>query len=191
MAALLPVALTQQTLRLSIDGTFFIGAARKLRIWLSKIGNPIRGHLQGRNMASVYDVAQHILDKTGPISTWKLQKLVYYAQAWSSVWLDRALFPSRIEAWANGPVCRELYDRHRGQFIIQAIDGGSAKNLPQDEIEAIDKVVDFYGRYNGQQLSDFTHSERPWIAAREGLSSGERCEREITLESMSEYYSSL
>ena len=37
-------------------------------------------------MASVYDVAAYILEKQGAMTTWKLQKLVYYSQAWSLVW---------------------------------------------------------------------------------------------------------
>lgn len=59
-------------------------------------------------MASVYDVATYILEKQGAMTTWKLQKLVYYSQAWSLVWDDDVLFPEEIEAWANGPVVREL-----------------------------------------------------------------------------------
>jgi len=65
-------------------------------------------------MANVFDVARYILKHTGPVTAWKLQKLVYYSQAWSLVWDVRPLFPERIEAWANGPVCPELYAQHRG-----------------------------------------------------------------------------
>jgi uncharacterized phage-associated protein len=36
-------------------------------------------------MASVHDVAAFIIEKLGPISAMKLEKLVYYAQAWSLV----------------------------------------------------------------------------------------------------------
>ena len=63
-------------------------------------------------MVDVKDVAQYILDKQGGMTTWKLQKLVYYCQAWSLVWDDEPLFPDDIEAWANGPVVRKLYDIH-------------------------------------------------------------------------------
>ena len=34
-------------------------------------------------------------------TSWKLQKLVYYCQAWSLVWDEEPLFEARIEAWAN------------------------------------------------------------------------------------------
>ena len=69
-------------------------------------------------MASVHDVAAAILERTGPIDTFKLQKLAYYCQAWHLVWDEEPLFKARIEAWANGPVVRALYDKHRGSYRV-------------------------------------------------------------------------
>ncbi len=37
-------------------------------------------------MANAKDVAQYILEKQGEMTSIKLQKLVYYTQAWSLVW---------------------------------------------------------------------------------------------------------
>jgi uncharacterized phage-associated protein len=59
-------------------------------------------------MASAHDVAAYILSRQGRMTAMKLQKLVYYSQAWSVVWDERPLFPEKIEAWANGPVVRDL-----------------------------------------------------------------------------------
>ena len=56
-------------------------------------------------MANVFDAAAYILEKQGAMTAMMLQKLVYYAQAWSLVWDQRPLFGNKIEAWANGPVC--------------------------------------------------------------------------------------
>ena len=68
-------------------------------------------------MATVHDVAAYILEHHGPMTAMKLQKLVFtYSQAWSLVWDEQALFPERIEAWANGPVVPALYDQHRRRF---------------------------------------------------------------------------
>jgi len=142
-------------------------------------------------MASVLDVAQYILRKHGPMSTWKLQKLAFYAQAWHSVWADHPLFADRYEAWANGPVSPALYEKHRGFFTISEISGRGPDSLSDDEKTSVDVVIEFYGKYNGQQLSDLTHSENPWKNARSGLAPGERCNEEITVESMAEYYGSL
>ena len=69
-------------------------------------------------MNTVFDVAVYILRKTGPISAMKLQKLVYYSQAWSLAWDESPLFINKIQAWTSGPVVRELYDVHRGMFTV-------------------------------------------------------------------------
>ena len=121
----------------------------------------------------------------------KLQKLVYYSQAWSVVWDERPLFPERSEAWANGPVVRELYDLHRGSFEVAEWPRGDAAKLSAEERTTVDSVLQFYGSRSAQWLSDLTHREQPWLAARRGLPDGERGNREITLSALEEYYSSL
>jgi uncharacterized phage-associated protein len=142
-------------------------------------------------MATVHDVAAYIIKKLGPISAIKLQKLVYYAQAWSLVWEERPIFRARIEAWANGPVVPELYRHHRGSFQVANWPLGDPNNLVADDQSTINAVIKFYGHKSPQWLSDLTHMEAPWIRARKGTASGEVCNQEITLASMAEYYSSL
>jgi uncharacterized phage-associated protein len=142
-------------------------------------------------MVSAHDVAAYILEQMGPVSAMKLQKLVYYAQAWSLVWEDRPLFRERVEAWAHGPVVPELYHEHRGQFDVRGWPRGDAARLCAADRETVDAVLGYYGNRNAQVLSDWTHSEEPWRRARAGLPDGERGHAEIPLDSMMEYYSSL
>ena len=141
-------------------------------------------------MASAHDVAAYILRKLGPMTAMKLQKLVYYCQAWSLVWDDKPLFQEEIQAWANGPVVRELYERHKGRYMVNAWDGDVDAFNPEER-ETIDGVIEFYGGKNSHWLSDLTHRESPWLEARQGLSPGERGENVISHASMMEYYSSL
>lgn len=141
-------------------------------------------------MATVHDVAAYILQKQGPMTAMKLQKLVYYTQAWSLVWDEKPLFTNRIEAWANGPVVRTLYDRHRGAFMVNRWDG-HPEQLTETERETIDAVLSFYGDKPSQWLSNLTHQEAPWVNAREGLGPTDRGGREITHAAMAEYYGSL
>ena len=150
------------------------------------------GHNQREaKMANVFDVARYILDKQGAMTTMKLQKLVYYCQAWSLVWDEKPLFTEEIQAWASGPVVRELYDVHRGIFTICSIPKGDIANLGDEEIATIDAVLEAYGDKPAQWLADLTHMEEPWNEAREGIELGDNCENEIALASMEEYYSSL
>ena len=139
------------------------------------------------------DVAAYILRKQGKMPAMKLQKLVYYAQAWSLVWDDKSLFRDRIEAWANGPVIRNLYKAHRGQYLLSSIPGGDPEKLDAVQRETVDAVLDFYGDKTSHWLSALTHMEVPWRDAREeaGLLSGQRGKARISNASMAEYYSSL
>jgi uncharacterized phage-associated protein len=142
-------------------------------------------------MVSAHDVAAYVLRTRGPLSAMKLQKLVYYSQAWSLVWDDRPLFGEPIQAWANGPVVRELYDLHRGRFELRDWPEGDADALDEDARATVDAVIGFYGDRSAQWLSDLTHRELPWREARQGLADGERGAREISLATMMEYCSTL
>lgn len=138
------------------------------------------------------DVADYILEKLGSMTAMKLQKLVYYSQAWHAVWEEEALFPERIEAWAYGPVVPALYRRHRGQFRVDpGVFHGAPEKLSDEQQESINRVLDFYGDKDPQWLSDLTHSEGPWKKVRQGMPFDERGSVEITLASMAEYYGSL
>lgn len=141
-------------------------------------------------MASALDVAAYILKKNGPMTAMKLQKLVFYSQAWSLVWDEKPLFDEKIRAWRNGPVVRELFAAHKGQFIVTSIPGKPG-NLTRQNRETVDAVLKFYGPKPSQWLSDLTHREAPWREARKGLHSDSNSDREITLEKMAEYYGSL
>jgi hypothetical protein len=55
----------------------------------------------------------------------------------------------------------------------------------------VDAVLDYYADRSAQWSSDLTHAERPWAEAREGLPPGSRGSREITLDSMADYYAGL
>lgn len=143
-------------------------------------------------MANVQDVAAYVLSKTGTIPAMKLHKLVYYAQAWSLVWNDKALFRERIEAWANGPAIPSLYRHHRGEYSVsRPWPHGSASNLTKDEKDTVKRVLAFYGGKPSQWLVNLTHQEQPWLIARGKLRPGERGTTTIALGDIAEYYSSL
>jgi uncharacterized phage-associated protein len=142
---------------------------------------------------SVFDVACYILHQLKQCTTMKLHKLLYYCQAWTLVWDERPLFHERIEAWANGPVIRELFIYHKGMFQISESDmsQGNEQLLSDRQRGNIDEVLRFYGSKSSQWLIDQTHLEAPWIDARKGLSQTERGNRVIENDAMYQYYSSL
>lgn len=143
--------------------------------------------------ASVLHAAKYILHELGETTCMKLEKLCYYAQAWSLAWDDVPLFDEDFEAWANGPVCPELYARHKGMFLIK---DGFFKDiedwewLPR-EIETFSAVLESYAGMEPHWLSDLTHQELPWKAARSGVPDGDPSRNIITKESMQMYYSGI
>lgn len=140
---------------------------------------------------SVFDVAAYILDKLGEMTTMKLQKLVYYSQAWSLVWDEKQLFPEPIEAWANGPVVKKLFSFHRGQYEIEFMPIGNKDLLSREETDTIDSVLEFYGNKKSQWLIQLSHMEEPWKNARLGMTDMDRGNNKVKLSDMAEYYSSL
>lgn len=144
-------------------------------------------------MATVFDVAKYILHKLGDMSTWKLQKLCYYSQAWSLAWTSEPLFREDFEAWSNGPVCPDLFSQHRGKFIVgeKDIARGDASNLSSEQRDTIDSVLEKYGNLAPYELREQSHAEKPWKDARGDLPVGERSDTVITKASMGEYYGSL
>lgn len=146
-------------------------------------------------MANIFNVAKYILERQGQISTWKLQKLCYYSQAWSLAWTENPLFNEDFEAWANGPVCPELFRQHRGQYMIVSSDipeslcdsGG----LTADQQDTINHVLEHYGNWEPYELREQSHSEAPWKNARGNLPSDAICNTVITKASMGTYYGGL
>ena len=142
-------------------------------------------------MANVHDVAAFILAQKSGMTAMKLQKLVYYSQAWSLVWDEKPLFLEKIEAWADGPVIPALYELHRGRFQVNTWPKGNPSNLSQAQRETIRAVLKFYGQKTSQWLSDLTHQEDPWKNARHGMAAGKRGNVVIGLAALAEYYSSI
>lgn len=159
-----------------------------IHVWVLQF---IKGKGERPKMANVFDAAKYILEKQGSMTTMKLQKLVYYCQAWSVVWDSKPIFNDKTEAWASGPVVPELYRAHKGQYQISRLAKGDIANLASEEEDTINCVLRFYGDRSAQWLSDLTHMEKPWNEAREGVPIGCNCDNEITLSSLEEYYGSL
>ena len=142
-------------------------------------------------MTSVHDAAAYILAEQGKMSTMKLQKLLYYSQAWHLVWAEEPLFDADFQAWANGPVAYEVYDKHRGRFSVDEWPWGDPDNLTVESKRIVDDVLEDYGPLAGHQLSRLTHSEEPWREARGDLGASERSGRVIEKERIRDYYTAL
>jgi len=147
--------------------------------------------MEPNNTQNVFDIAAFILSQKPPLPTPRLQKLLYYCQAWSLVWDEEPLFEQPIEAWASGPVIKALYEAHKGQFEMDLSDIpklGNPDTLTESQKETVQAVLRDYGNQSAQWIRDLIVMEKPWRDARKGLDDREGGGREMTLAAMAEYY---
>jgi uncharacterized phage-associated protein len=137
---------------------------------------------------SVHDVAALILETVGPTDTWRLQKLLYYGQAWHLAKYDEPLFDAEIQAWSKGPVTPTIYERHAGAFGVASWPLGRSRRLGARARNVIAYVVEQYGLLSGEELSRLTHAEAPWRLARAGLPADVRSTVPIDPVLMRDYY---
>jgi uncharacterized phage-associated protein len=138
-------------------------------------------------MYSVDDVAAAFLEELGPMTSMKLQKLCYYAQAWHLAEYDTPLFANPIEAWRDGPVVRALWDRTRGRSTVSEWSAGNAANVGPVR-RLIHRIAVRYGRLNGDDLSVLSHRETPWRDTRGDLDEVAISTDEISTGEMARYY---
>jgi uncharacterized phage-associated protein len=125
----------------------------------------------------------------------KLQKLLYYVQAWNLAINNQPLFDGKFEAWVHGPVNRQIYSRFVATKYMYSSAGRSdvlegQDNLLEDAQFVIDDVLELYAPFSGSQLEEMTHKEDPWLNARGDLAPSVRCETDISEADMKSFYSS-
>lgn len=144
---------------------------------------------------SALSIAEYFIDKANKdkkhITNKKLQKLVYYAQAWSLVLQDKKIFDEKIEAWVHGPAIKSIYVKFKPfgfSSIKKEADNAVIKSIPVSTQKLLDSVWNVYGGFDADYLEMLTHSESPWQEAREGLQSSENSENEISIKTMKVFY---
>lgn len=143
-------------------------------------------------MLTCYNVAEffiHLANNTGSyISNLKLQKLVYYAQAWYLGIYGTPLFEEDFEAWVHGPVIPALYREYKEFGWKPILKEVQEPELSEEIKSFLDEVASIYFSCDAYELERMTHQEDPWIQARGGLPIDTPCNEMISKESMREYY---
>lgn len=117
------------------------------------------------------------------VTNLKLQKILYFAQAYFVAKLNRTLFSDPIEAWNYGPVVGTIYHKYKenkNQPIILEMDDA---NISESDKVMLSKIWDLFGGYSASRLVDMTHEHKPWKTAFNGKL------KEISIESLRDYYS--
>lgn len=122
-------------------------------------------------------VANWFIDVSGrqgqEITAMKIQKLVYYAHAWSLALDNKPLVNERVEAWRWGPVFPDIYDaaKHFGSKPVTSrlsnfYDDPPVIDDSDYRISLLQKIWTLYGNYSAAQLSRMTHAPgEPWEKA--------------------------
>lgn len=142
-------------------------------------------------------ISWKFISQDSDISVLKLQKLLYYTEAWYlAINNMESLFEDDFEAWAHGPVCKRIFIRFKHQHgrtmydsILETDIAKDKLTLVPEEVELhIDNVLEVYGKYTGVQLEDITHKEDPWKIARGNLNSYESSSEVIPKKIIGDYY---
>lgn len=119
-------------------------------------------------MANVADIAQYINSQFWELSKVKLQKLLYFAQAWSLGKNDQELFPDDFVAWKLGPAIKELHESMRDCEKVVPLDvpGADVDRLTNGDMQYIDSILAFYGDMTKEELIELAHQDIVWKKAR-------------------------
>lgn len=151
----------------------------------------------------VLDICYYIIlysnNKGYGVSNLKLQKLLYFIQAWFLVTIDNPCFIEKIEACNFDVIISEAYKEFGcyGSMDIPSIkrrfeDGDwklysicNVKNIINiEDIILINQVLDKFAEYSATDLLALIHNQKPWLDAYYGD------DKEITNEALLSYFKS-
>lgn len=121
----------------------------------------------------------------------KVQKLVFYAQAWNLALSGVPLFEDDVQAWAHGPVVDSVYREYGGNSWNALPPPDVFPELEASVEEHLSEILKAYGGLSAKQLENLTHAEAPWIDARGELPPEARSNNVIPREAMRSYYAGL
>ena len=138
-------------------------------------------------MKSIHDTAKHILYQSGAMTPLKLQKLCYFAQAWSLGLNRRPLFDELFIAEKSGPICKELEKIMPRRCEITPKDiNGNTNHLSLGDKDLISRVLKYYGDDSAQWLNHLAKLDDPYQIALHKVD-----DHLITIASMKNYYQNL
>lgn len=121
----------------------------------------------------------------------KLQKLMFYADAWHLALHDQEITDERFQAWVHGPVAQSQYYRFR-DFRWKPIDAEIACPDMAPELKRhLDEIIDVFGSETAVALELMTHREKPWIEARGDIAPDEPCNNFISKQTTRDFYRAL
>jgi len=140
--------------------------------------------------SKIDDAIAYILNRCEDITPLALQKSLYYVQGFYYAFFKEFLFEEDCQAWAHGPVYRDVYARYADYKFdpITKVESFDSSIFSTKEKAVLDGVIKSICCYSGKILELFTHNETPWIDTRGDLPDGSPSDRIITKELIGEYF---
>lgn len=99
-------------------------------------------------MENLYDVAKYFLELDGRLGKMRLNRLLFYAQAWHLARHKKPLFKEDFRVWKTGHVCKEL-DAMFGKEYETGTEnplggrGATQKEIQEDNREGFQAIQEF------------------------------------------------
>ncbi|MCH8344195.1 MAG: DUF4065 domain-containing protein [Planctomycetes bacterium] len=146
-------------------------------------------------MAEAVDIARYLIKLAATeaepeyLSHMRLQKLLYYIQAWSLVAKEKPAFESPIEAWIHGPVVRRVYPVFAGYGDSPiSFHEASSEGLDSEMKNLVASIWQGYKNFSAVALRQKTHGEKPWLEARGNNAPDQASDAEINLTTMRQFF---
>ncbi len=157
-------------------------------------------------MYDVLDVSRYVInysnEKGYGVSNLKLQKLLYFIQAYFLVEMGTSCFQEPIQAWNFGPVVPKAYHEFKifgcadiptiSKYTSVELEDGKLKietktfsidSIKTEHRSAIDRIVDNFKDHAASDLVYITHNQKPW---KDAFKKGQNTE--ISIESIRSYF---
>ncbi|MBS4050776.1 MAG: DUF4065 domain-containing protein [Methylomonas sp.] len=118
----------------------------------------------------------------------KLQKLLYFAQAYHLANFNKALFKEDFEAWTHGPVVPEVWHKFRKHGFDSIPRQTRTPRLTDETADFMRAVLDKFGSIGAKRLEKITHEHAPWREARGNLPEEASCSTVIRKVAMRDFY---
>jgi uncharacterized phage-associated protein len=125
------------------------------------------------------------------VNNLKLQKLLYYAQAWYLGEFGTPLFDDKLQAWMSGPVIPSIFWRFAECGIHDIPAPEAPPELNTDIRQFLDSFAAEYLPVDEWDLEYSCRHEPPWMNARWGSELDPPCYEDIAESDMSTYFRQL
>ncbi len=124
--------------------------------------------------SKIDQISNYIIIKLGEVTPLALQKLLAFSNGVNYALNGKQLIKEECQAWRHGYVYPEIYNEYKKYKYkpidngINSIHGCMLSKVSEDEINAINMVINTFGLYSPKTLEMISHSQSSWLEKRVG-----------------------